>query len=212
MQLYTAANAALCGKLPEQTSFIDGCILPLCLTTAATPLYMADKMALALPNTATKPNSVDQIVVIWGVGSAVGSCAVQLVKASGYEVAATASEHNLEYARSLGADYVFDYKKASVAGDIIGALRGKKSAGVFNSVTSPESMTTCGQIASELDGKKFLGTVIPPGMDVPGSVPSDVTVFLSECAIIVSPSISTYQLNRLGHFYQKYTHRSLYLQ
>jgi NADPH:quinone reductase-like Zn-dependent oxidoreductase len=53
-----------------------------------------------------------QTVLITGGAGGVGSAAVQIAKALGAHVIATASAHNLEFMRSIGADDVVDYTAA----------------------------------------------------------------------------------------------------
>lgn len=47
-----------------------------------------------------------------------GAAGIQFAKASGLTVIATASSHNFDYVKSLGADAVFDYKSPTCAADI----------------------------------------------------------------------------------------------
>jgi NADPH:quinone reductase-like Zn-dependent oxidoreductase len=51
-----------------------------------------------------------QIVFIQGGAGGVGSAAVQIAKARGARVITTASAHNVEYLRSLGADEIINYR------------------------------------------------------------------------------------------------------
>jgi NADPH:quinone reductase-like Zn-dependent oxidoreductase len=50
-------------------------------------------------------------ILIHGGSGGVGHFAIQFAKARGAYVATTVSSHNVEFARSLGADVVIDYKK-----------------------------------------------------------------------------------------------------
>ena len=56
--------------------------------------------------------------MIYGASTATGALAVQYAKLSGLQVLATASPHNFDYVKSLGADEVFDYNSPTCAADI----------------------------------------------------------------------------------------------
>ncbi|RPD55791.1 NAD(P)-binding protein, partial [Lentinus tigrinus ALCF2SS1-6] len=62
-----------------------------------------------------------QSVFINGGSTTVGSFAIQLAKAKGAKVAASASGKNEEYVRNLGADEFFDYTKAPLHEQLIAA-------------------------------------------------------------------------------------------
>jgi NADPH:quinone reductase-like Zn-dependent oxidoreductase len=127
-QLYCATNAKGVAKLPSNVSYAQGSVLPLAISTAASALFQKDAHVLPHPQPNAKPTG--KIVLVWGGGSSVGSCAIQLVKSVGFEVATTASSRNHDYCTSLGAKYVFDHTKASVVDDIVMALKGKNFGGV----------------------------------------------------------------------------------
>jgi NADPH:quinone reductase-like Zn-dependent oxidoreductase len=173
-QLYLSVTTKTASKLPDNVSYTEGCVLPLAMSTAAVSLFQKDNLALPHPQIDPKPNG--KVVLVWGAGSSVGSCAVQLVKAAGFEVAATASAHNFDYMKSLGADYVFDARKADVVGDIVTALKGKEFGGAFDAVADPDTLLKCGQVASKLGGNKTVATVYigPPRMPIPEGMPEDV--------------------------------------
>jgi NADPH:quinone reductase-like Zn-dependent oxidoreductase len=175
-QLYCRVNDDFAAKIPDNVTYTEASVLPLGLCTAAASTHMKKNLALPYPSLNPKPTGT--VVLIWGASSSVGSCAVQLALASGCEVATTSSAHNLDYCHSLGAAYVFDYKSETIVDDVVNALRGKKSAGVFCCVQDPESIRNCARIASKLDGNKFVATVLPPLpiFSMPDGLPEDVTM------------------------------------
>ncbi len=80
-------------------------------------------------------------VLVHGGSGAVGLFAVQLARARGAHVIATASTHNLEFVRGLGADEVIDYRKerfedrvgkVDVVFDTVGGETLERSWGVLN--------------------------------------------------------------------------------
>ena len=62
-----------------------------------------------------------QLVVVHGGGGGVGHVAVQIAKAYGAEVVATASAAKADFVRSLGADLVVDYRSEDFARVVDGA-------------------------------------------------------------------------------------------
>jgi NADPH:quinone reductase-like Zn-dependent oxidoreductase len=60
-----------------------------------------------------------------------GSNAIQLAVAAGYDVITTASPRNFEYVQRLGARQAFDYRSSTVVADIIAALRRRRLAGAI---------------------------------------------------------------------------------
>ncbi|KAK3646435.1 hypothetical protein LTR56_008533 [Elasticomyces elasticus] len=176
-QLYCVATEALSAKLPDNVSFTDGCVLPLGLCTAAASMFQKANLGLSLPQIDVKP--LGKVLVIWGGSSSVGSSAIQMAKAAGFEVATTCSARNIDYCKTLGADYIFDHTKESVVNDILEALQGKESAGVFDAIMAADTLIKCANIAHQLDGKKHLATVLvgpPTPQVVPEGLPEDVTV------------------------------------
>ncbi|KAL9090385.1 MAG: hypothetical protein Q9159_002012 [Coniocarpon cinnabarinum] len=183
-QLYTAANHMLTAKIPDGVSFKEASVLPLCFCTAAAALYETTSLGLPLPQVGNNISKKGEVFVVWGVGSAVGANAVQMAKASGYDVIATCSEHNFEFAKNLGADYAFDYKKDSVVEDVLGILNGKKCAGVLAAMVgfnpNAPGLDQCGEIASKAQGRHYLATVIPATMEIPNDFPKNIEIGRSE--------------------------------
>ncbi|KAK3072324.1 hypothetical protein LTR53_007017 [Teratosphaeriaceae sp. CCFEE 6253] len=176
-QLYCAADEALSAKLPESVSFAEGCVLPLAMCTAAASLFQKSNLGLPLPKLDTKPSG--KVLVVWGGSSSVGSCAVQLARAAGCAVATTCGAENADYCRALGVEYVFDHASASVVEDIVRALQGTESVGVFDAIMAAGTLVQCAEIAQRLGGRKHLATVLvgpPTAQVVPEGLPGDVGV------------------------------------
>ena len=179
-QLYCRVNDDFAAKIPDNITTTEACVLPLCLCTAAASVLFKQNLALPYPELNPKPTGT--VVLIWGASSSVGSCAVQLALAGGCEVASTSSAQNMKYCSDLGAAYTFDYKSPTIVDDVVNALKGKKSAGVFCCVQDQESMRNSARIASKLGGNKFVATVLPPlpYFSMPEDLPEDVTMGWSE--------------------------------
>ena len=171
-QLYMCVLAKGVAKIPDSISYAQAAVLPLGLTTAAVGLFSDACLGLPLPQ--ISPKKQGKVVLVWGGGSSVGSCAIQLAKAAGFEVAATASKHNLDYLRNLGADYVFDARSESVIEDVVAGLRGKEFGGALDSIIDGDTILSCARIASALGGNKYVATVVPEGMPLPDGLPGDV--------------------------------------
>jgi NADPH:quinone reductase-like Zn-dependent oxidoreductase len=95
---YCVAKASQFGLKPQSLSFNEAAAVPLAALTAWTGMFWHGKLQHG------------QRIFIQGASGGVGSFAVQLAKAKGAYVIATASTHNLEHLRQLGADEVIDYK------------------------------------------------------------------------------------------------------
>lgn len=95
---YVCASEKFVAAKPANLSFEQAAAVPLSAVTALQGLR--DKGNL-------RPG---QKVLIHGASGGVGTYAVQIAKALGAEVTAVCSTRNQELMRSLGADYVIDYK------------------------------------------------------------------------------------------------------
>jgi NADPH:quinone reductase-like Zn-dependent oxidoreductase len=90
------------------------------ITTVGQGLYQ--ELGLPLPPAQVKEPTT---VLIYGGSTATGTLAIQYAKHTGCEVIATASPHNFDLLRKLGADQVFDYKEADVGAKIRKATNDK---------------------------------------------------------------------------------------
>ncbi|UFS59684.1 zinc-binding alcohol dehydrogenase family protein [Subtercola endophyticus] len=101
------------------------------LTGANTTGSAAATGASATLSTTSGAAATGQTVVVWGGSTSVGSNAIQLAAAAGYDVVTTASPHNHDALRRLGAAAVFDYASPTVVRDLIAAIDGATVAGIF---------------------------------------------------------------------------------
>jgi len=99
---YVVAHKAVARK-PRNLSFEEAAAVPLAGLTALQGLR---------DHGAVKPG---QRVLVNGASGGVGTFAVQIAKALGAEVHAVCSARNVEQARELGADRVFDYTREDFA-------------------------------------------------------------------------------------------------
>lgn len=184
-QLFVKAKEHNVAKIPDSVTYAEASVLPLCITTAASALFDKDHLGLPLPQ--LEPKSQGKVFLIWGGSSAVGALAIQLAVAAGFDVATTASFHNLESLRALGAKYVFDRKRDTIVEEITAALKGQEFGGCLvaaafsndafgkMSLESPEILQ-CGEIAKNLGGNMFVQTVKapPPAMPLTQGLPEGV--------------------------------------
>lgn len=156
-QSHTILADHMATPLPDTVAYEDAAVIPLGLSTAACGLFQeAPFLQLRLPtHPAQKPN--DEIVLIWGGSSSVGSNAIQLVRAAGYDVVTTASPKNFEYVRKLGAREVLDYNSPSIQQDLIKALQGKEIAGILDCIGGV-ALKVSVNVLQQLRGKGVIAT------------------------------------------------------
>ena len=148
----------MAAPIPSTLSYESAAVLPLGLSTAACGLFQKDHLALQYPSAAPKPTG--QTVLVWGGSTSVGSNAIQLAVAAGYEVITTASPHNFDYVKELGASRAFDYNSKTVVKDVIEAFKGKTIAGALAIGTG--SAEACSDIVHACHGNKFVSTASTP--------------------------------------------------
>ena len=151
-QAYTVVLAHMAAPIPSTLSFESACVLPLGLSTAACGLFQKDQLVLQHPS--ATPTPTGKTLLVWGGSTSVGSNAIQLAVAAGYEVITTASPRNFDYVRKLGASRVFDYHGKTVVKDLIAALQGKTIAGAL--AIGSGSAEACLDIVGACQGDEFV--------------------------------------------------------
>jgi NADPH:quinone reductase-like Zn-dependent oxidoreductase len=128
---------------PRKLTHVEASSVPIAALTAWQGLFERAKL------------KAGERVLVHGGSGAVGIFAVQMAKSRGAHVIATASAHNLELVRGLGADEVIDYRqerfedrvgKVDVVFDTVGGETLERS---WNVLDEDGRMVT---IASEVEG------------------------------------------------------------
>jgi NADPH:quinone reductase-like Zn-dependent oxidoreductase len=110
---YAAVEASLVAPKPRGLSFAQAAALPCAGLVALDAIAHTLKLARG------------ETILIAGASGGVGHLAVQIARARGARVIATAGTGNLDFVRSLGADAVIDH-----AGDVAAAVRRLSPGGV----------------------------------------------------------------------------------
>lgn len=99
---YALAPTKSIAKMPSTLSFEEAASLPLASISALQAL--TDHIKL---------QSGQKILITGGTGG-IGIAAIQIAKHLGAHITTTVSSHDVEFAKNLGADEVFDYKTAAL--------------------------------------------------------------------------------------------------
>jgi NADPH:quinone reductase-like Zn-dependent oxidoreductase len=158
--------------IPYDLTFNEAVLIPMSAATAWAGWY---SMGIAR---GTKYSASDkQGFLVWGGSSSIGSGAIQLAKAMGFSVYATASEKHHAYVKQLGASKTFDYRTNGVTDEIVKAAK-------EDGVTIRYGFDAIGQIQSCLDilkhtskGLGKLATSKPFG-DISRSAPEVEVIFM----------------------------------
>ncbi|MGN6251210.1 MAG: zinc-binding alcohol dehydrogenase family protein [Marmoricola sp.] len=157
-QHYAVLGERMTLRLPDDLPFTQAAVLPLAVSTAATALFCADHLALDRPGPSPAPAGAT--VLVWGGSTSVGTQAVQLAVAAGYDVISTCSPHNAAYVTALGARRVFDYRSPTVVEDVVAALEGRTLAGAI--ALGPTAAPACVRIAARCGGRARVAIATPP--------------------------------------------------
>lgn len=167
-QAYTILRTNMVSEIPNSISFESAAVIPLGLSTAASGLFQDGFLNLQFP-TEPPQKQTEKTLLIWGGASSVGSNAIQLAVAAGYEVITTASPKNFEYVKKLGASQVFDYNSSTVGDDLLNAFKGKTIAGALDCIGGP-ACQICVNVVHKSTGDKFVSTTKRGFADPPEGV------------------------------------------
>ena len=155
-QAYTILQANMASEIPDNISFERAVVIPLGCSTAAAGLFQDEYLNLQFP-TQPPQKPTGKTVLIWGGASSVGSNAIQLTVAAGYEVVTTASPKNFEYVKKLGASEAFDYKDPAITDKLVSYFKGKTIAGALDCIGAG-AWTICIDVVHKSEGTKIIAT------------------------------------------------------
>lgn len=121
---FAVTKANTVSLIPEGVSFEDAAAIP----TAGYTAYQALHSKLPLAQL--------QTIFVHGGAGGVGGFAVQLAKLAGKQVISTASPHNHEYVKSLGADFVIDYRGEDIVSKVNSITNGRGVDAVIDTVSA----------------------------------------------------------------------------
>lgn len=142
---YHVAAQNIIGKKPASLSHLEAASLSLVGGTAWEALTVRASL------------KVGESILIHGGAGGVGHVAIQLAKAIGAKVFTTVSEANFEFARSMGADVLIDYKKDDYVDAILRETEGRGVDVVFDTIggdtlsRSPDALAQLGRVVSIVD-------------------------------------------------------------
>lgn len=142
---YHVANEDIIGMKPSALSHLEAASLSLVGGTAWEALV--SRVALR----------VGESILIHGGAGGVGHVAIQVAKAIGAKVFTTVREDNFEFARSVGADVVIDYRKEDYVDAILRETDGRGVNVVFDTLggdtlsRSPDVLAQLGRVVTIVD-------------------------------------------------------------
>jgi NADPH:quinone reductase-like Zn-dependent oxidoreductase len=136
-------------KIPSRMSYERAAVLPLGVSTASAALFQQAPAGMELEFPTVDHMQRDMVsatraaVLVWGATSSVGSNAVQMAAAAGYDVIATASRANSGTVKRLGARVVIDYRSSGE--EVITQVRealagGGHLVGIFDAIGAKNSI------------------------------------------------------------------------
>ncbi|MDQ0200345.1 zinc-binding dehydrogenase [Neobacillus ginsengisoli] len=138
---YTVATAHTVSRIPDRVTFEDAAAIPTAGYTAYQSLFRK------LPF-----RQVETILIHGGAGG-VGGFGIQLAKYAGKTVISTASSHNHDYVKSLGADYVIDYREEDVIAKVMEITNGRGVDTVVDAVSRQSATDSLNMLA-------FMGHIV----------------------------------------------------
>ncbi|KAF5651444.1 zinc-binding oxidoreductase [Fusarium sp. NRRL 25303] len=148
-------------RMPDSLSFQQAATLGLGTGTVGQGLFQKS-LELRLPSAAAPDvTRNDEPVLIYGGGSATGALGIQFAKEAGYTVITVCTTDHFDYAKSLGAHFVVDYKDPD-AGRKIREYTKDKLRLAWDTISIPDSARICAEaLTSSSSANPVYGSLLP---------------------------------------------------
>ncbi|KAK9464466.1 chaperonin 10-like protein [Lipomyces arxii] len=141
--------------IPAHTSFEEASTIPLAALTAAYGLF--DTLKLPTP---WQPAKTSIPLLVWGASTSVGAFAVKLAKLAGIGPIIGVAGQGSEFAKSIGVDFVVDYRAPDVVHQIRKCLSpGQKLEYAWDTISEKGSYQYC--ISAMEPGSSHLSLILP---------------------------------------------------
>jgi NADPH:quinone reductase-like Zn-dependent oxidoreductase len=127
-QLHTVLPENLASIILNSMSYEQAAAIPLGTGTTVGGLYEKNQR---LPCPSLEPSPTGKALLIWGGSTSMGCNAIQLAKASGFEVIAASSPRNFDLCKRLGASHMLNSNSKTLVADVIAVLEGKTLHGAM---------------------------------------------------------------------------------
>ncbi|KAH7324399.1 putative zinc binding dehydrogenase [Stachybotrys elegans] len=139
---YVVVDANQLVRVPDHWSDLEAAALG-GIGFGTVGMAMSDPGALALTGLPSKPSLKHEPVLVYGGGTATGTLACQLLKESGYDPIAVASNASAAMAKSYGAVGTVSYTSANPLEEIRAAADKRVIRHVLDCITDQESASIC---------------------------------------------------------------------
>ena len=139
---YGVASAATAILIPDSWTLEEASQLPVAAFTACMTLYYVQSLPTPLSPATEEPRTD---ILVWGGSSSVGQFVVQLAHRGNLRVIATASPHNFDLVKSLGADVVLSHSDPNTPSKIR-ELTGRKLKHAVDTISegsTPAQVAEC---------------------------------------------------------------------
>lgn len=181
-QQYVLVDAGCCARIPDRVGFAEASVVPMAVATAGVAVFRHLVGGWGSQKKREEGKGRGGFLV-WGGASSVGSGAVQIARAEGFDVFAVAGRRHHDYLKTtLGASFVFDHHDEGIVDDIVAKAQGTgvEITRAFDAISENGTPGLCAEVLGRFGGGGGGGgggrlcVTLPVGADV--EMPAGVEV------------------------------------